>query len=84
MRVKNKQTQEELMQEVLTQEEPTVTLNNVAFSIFRNPDTQKWQVVKIPFDYKSMTAGQIEVLATEDLRDIAIERFKINVAKELL
>jgi len=60
-----------------------VNLTETALGIAKDPLTGKWNVVTIKFDPETRTAGPVEMKEEED-RQIAVERFKIYAANDIL
>lgn len=56
---------------------PKVELNNIAYSITRDPKSQHWLVLAIPYDIKTGTVGEIKRIEMNSERVIILERFEI-------
>jgi hypothetical protein len=59
-------------------------MNANAYSITRDPETQKWMAISIPYDVKSGTVGKIVVVEQNTDRQIIMERFQILAGQEFM
>jgi hypothetical protein len=64
--------------------ELVIELTDNAYSITRDPETQKWMAVRIQYDVKSGMVGKIEVIEKNTERQIIIERFQILAGQEFM
>lgn len=73
------------MQEPSKEQSVTISANltETALGIAKDPLTGKWNVVTIKFDPENRIAGPVEMKEEED-RQIAVERFKIFAANDIL
>lgn len=72
------------LEESTTEVEVTPNFNKSAATFFKDTKTGLWTVGRIKFDKDSLVAEPtLEVLYTESSRELAQERFKIFVAKEV-
>lgn len=60
---------------------PKIELNDVAFSVTRDPKTQHWLVLEIPYDIKSGQVGEIKRIEMNSERIIILERLEVLVHK---
>jgi len=58
-----------------------IELQHTAFSVAKNPENGKWLVLRIMYDLTSGNVAKPEVISEDIERSIAIERYKIAVAK---
>lgn len=56
-----------------------VELNDIAYSVTRDPKTQHWLVLEIPYDVKTGTVGEIKRVEMNSERIIILERLEILV-----
>ena len=59
-------------------------MNANAYSITRDPETQKWMAISIPYDVKSGTVGKIVIVEQNSDRQIIMERFQILAGQEFM
>lgn len=64
--------------------EVPLELNNLALSIVRNPENQRWILIQFPFDYKTKTIGPIEIVEEHTDRIEIVERFKMVAGVKLM
>lgn len=61
-----------------------VELNHVAYGLEKDKKTGRYHIVKIKYDFETGTVGSVEKVGEGDDRSIAIERFKIELAKSFM
>lgn len=66
------------------EEKPKTELNHEAFSIAKDPETNLWFLVRIPFDFVTGTVGIPERVSNGDNKTIAQERFRIAAGRMLV
>lgn len=57
---------------------------DVAFSITRDPVTQKWIAVSVSYDIKTKTVGTLTVVEANTDRSIIMERFQALAGNEFM
>lgn len=74
----------EVKPEVVLPSEPikTVDLNNVAYSIARNPVNQRWVVLSIKYDFATKTVGEIKVIEESLDRIDVLHRYQVLSGSE--
>ena len=70
-----------------TEENPLTNVlefKDIAFSITRDPTTQKWLAISIPYDIKTKEAGTVTVVEANSDRTIIMERFQALAGNEFM
>jgi hypothetical protein len=73
----------ELEVAVKKEEKKVADLTNVAYGVVQDPKTSRWHVATIRYN-ASGEVGDVQLRGHGDDKSIAQERFKIDVANELL
>ena len=74
---KKVQTQDDFESELKSEQQ---VFDQTAITIVKIADRQ-FQIVKISLDAKTLDVGKVEVIDTAESKQEAVEKFKINVAR---
>lgn len=77
-------TIEDASQEGFTPPKPTEGLTEDAFGIYKDMKTSEWKVAHIKYNPATGETGKVEAIQTGGFRDMAIEQFRITVARRLM
>ena len=78
-----KQVEEVPVKVSIKEEKKAPDLTNVAYGVIQDPKTSRWHVATIRYNSKG-EVGDVQLRGHGDDKSIAQERFKIDVANELL